>query len=185
MNIWTMSDSQGEPWSDNPNAPRIPYQVYFREKTSFAGSLIGAILYGTPKTPYLHICLSALILFVWFVLGMVILLFFKCMAALFNPVHRKGEGVKWELVSYTVIMFSFVTVLTAADLEILSISYIDNREFPGIEGVIPPGPLGYEWLISPDALGIVPHVMFILCTWLADGLLVGSLFDSAFAHQGV
>ena len=180
-----MSDSQGEPWSDNPNAPRIPYQVYVHEKAIFAGDLIGAILYGTPKTPYLYVRPSALILFVRLVQGMVVVLFFKCMAALFNPVHRKGEGVKWELVSCTVAMFSFVTVLTAADLEILSTSYIDNREFPGVEGVIPPGPPGYEGFISLDGLGIVPHVMFILCTWLADGLLVGPLFDSAFAHPGV
>ena len=180
-----MSGSQGEPWSDNPNAPRIPYQVYVHEKAIFAGDLIGAILYGTPKTPYLYVRPSAPILFVRLVQGMVVVLFFKCMAALFNPVHREGEGAKWELVSCTMAMFSFVTVLTAADLEILSTSYIDNREFPGIEGVIPPGPPGYEGFISPDTLGIVPHVMFILCTWLADGLLVGSLFDSAFAHPGV
>ena len=108
---------------------------------------------------------------------MVIVLFFKCMTALFNPVHRRGEGVKWGLVSYTVAMFSFVTVFTAMSLDILSVSFIDNREFPGVENLIPPGPLGYEWLISPTALSIIPYAMFTLCNWLADGLLVGFLFD--------
>ena len=106
---------------------------------------------------------------------MVIVLFFKCMTTLFDPVHRRGAGIKWGLVSYTSIMFSFVTVLTATDLDILSVSYIDDREFPGVEGLIPPGPLGYQWLIDPGPLSIAPNVMFVLCNWLADGLLVGSL----------
>ena len=46
-----MSDSQETPWSDNPNAPKISYHLYFGEKSSFAGTLIGVILYGTPNTP--------------------------------------------------------------------------------------------------------------------------------------
>ena len=96
---------------------------------------------------------------------MVVVLLFKCMAALSNPVHRKGEGVKWELVSCTMAMFSFVTVLTAADLGILSISYIDNREFPGIEDVIPPGPPGYEGFISPMLSVLFP----MLCSSCALG----------------
>jgi len=41
-----MSDSQDKPWSDNPNAPQIPYYLYFEEKADFAGVLIGSILYG-------------------------------------------------------------------------------------------------------------------------------------------
>ena len=28
-----------------------------------------------------------------------------------------------------------------------SISHIDNREFPGVEGVVPPGPYGYLMFI--------------------------------------
>jgi len=40
-----MSDEK--PWSNNPNAPQIPYELYFGEKANFAGILIGAILYGT------------------------------------------------------------------------------------------------------------------------------------------
>ena len=31
----------------------------------------------------------------------------------------------------------------------LSISYIDNREFPGVEDLMPPGPIGQKLLISP------------------------------------
>ena len=51
-----MSNSSGEPWLDGPSAPRIPYLLRFEEKTSFAGALLGAILYGTPvhMPPRLH-----------------------------------------------------------------------------------------------------------------------------------
>ena len=46
-----MSDSQQKPWSNNPNAPKIPYVLYFQEKANLAGILIASILYGTRKTP--------------------------------------------------------------------------------------------------------------------------------------
>ena len=42
-----MSDSLIIPWSDNPNAPKIPYVLYYVEKVYFAGFVIGAIFYGT------------------------------------------------------------------------------------------------------------------------------------------
>ena len=47
----TMSDAQPKSWSDNPNAPKIPYDLYFAEKASLAGTLIAAVLYGMPKIP--------------------------------------------------------------------------------------------------------------------------------------
>lgn len=111
--------------------------------------------------------------FVWFITGMVIVLSFKCMAALLNPVYCRGEPIKWRLVSFTMAMFSIATIGTAMNLSILSIIYIDNREYPGAGGVIPPGPLGYRWLISPKALTIIPNLMFYVTNWLGDGLLVG------------
>ena len=117
--------------------------------------------------------LSILIPFVRAIPGMVIILFFKCMAALFDSAHRRGERIKWGLVSYTVVVFSFVTVLNAMDLNIFSISYIDNREFPGAKEVGSPGPFGYQLSLAP-ALNVIPIVMFALCNWLAGGLLVGS-----------
>ena len=48
--IWTMYDSEQQPWSNNPNAPKIPYHIYNYEKTYLAGILIGAMLYGAPST---------------------------------------------------------------------------------------------------------------------------------------
>lgn len=43
-----MSGSLGEPWSDNTNAPQIPYRLYLAEKENFAGALLTAVSYGTP-----------------------------------------------------------------------------------------------------------------------------------------
>lgn len=100
------------------------------------------------------------------------------MSALFDPVNRTTGGTRWGLVSYTVAMFSFVTVYTAINLDILSVSYIDNREFPaGVDGVLPPGPFGYQALIYSRAMDTISNVMFLLNNWLADGLLVGSLLE--------
>ena len=113
------------------------------------------------------------------------MLFFKCMAALFNPDHRGGERVKWGLVSYTVLMFSLVTVETTLLLDVQSLSYINYREFPGFEVLIPPGPYGYQLFISSEAISIVPSVMFLLNNWLADGLLVGPSLDATFTCLGV
>ena len=100
------------------------------------------------------------------------------MASLFNPANRRRWGIKWGLVSYTLATFLFATVLTGTGLQIGSISLIDNRKFPGIEGVLPPGPLGYQLFINPTALTIILNLMFFLNNWLADGLLVSPSFSS-------
>ena len=113
------------------------------------------------------------------------MLFFKCVDALLDPAYRRGERIRWGLVSYTMVVFLLVTVQTAVGLYNQSICYIDNREYPGVEGVTSPGPMGYLALIYHEALGVAPNVMFFLNGWLADGLLVGSLSDAAFAHQRV
>lgn len=105
------------------------------------------------------------------------------MTAMFHPVHRRGQDIKWGLAFYTTVMFSSVTALTGIRLYIQSVSYIDNREFPGIGSRVPPGPLGYRSLICTGVLGIIPNVMFNLNNWLASGLLVSSLFDVTLARQ--
>jgi hypothetical protein len=107
-------------------------------------------------------------------------LFFQCMSALLYPVNHKKGGIQWGHVAHTTTMFAFVTIGTALSLDLQSISYIDDRNF---DGGIAPGPLGYQLLISSDAINIVPNLMFILNQWLADGLLVSSVFDSS--HPGL
>ena len=113
-----------------------------------------------------------------FTLGALTILFFQCMAALLNPPHRREEGIKRWLVFYTMAMFSFVTVYTAVNLHILSISFIDNRQDVRAYSSHSSGPLSYRNGIHGTALGLVPNVMFNLSNWLADGLLVSSLFDA-------
>lgn len=143
-----MSDPSQEPWSNNPYAPKISYQLSVAEKTNFAGFITGAIFYG-----------------------IVIVLFFQCMTALLNPVNQTRGGVKWALVVHTGAMFSFVTIYTAINLAVQSISYIDNRDFTGAPQS-PPGPFGYQFYISPEAISIIPSVVFVMNNWLADGLLL-------------
>jgi len=58
------------------------------------------------------------------------------MTTLFNPANRRRDGIKWGLVSYTVLLFSLVTVHTTMQLDIQSISFINNREFPGVKGIV-------------------------------------------------
>ena len=99
-----------------------------------------------------------------------IVLFFKCISTLLD--HRTGRGVSWGLMAYTIAMFLFVTVYNVTTLNLQSLSFIDNRGFPGVENVSPPGPLGYQQFIYSEAIGIVPEVMWLLNTWLANGLLV-------------
>ena len=44
-----MTESQPGLWSDSPNAPKVPYDTYFYEKTWFAGVLVSSIFYGAHK----------------------------------------------------------------------------------------------------------------------------------------
>jgi len=112
-------------------------------------------------------------------------MFFQCMSGLLSPLYRKREGTKWGVICYTLALFSFVTVYTGMNLNIESISYIDNREFPGVKGMLPAGPLGFRSFIYSDALSVVPNVMFFLNNWLADAFLVSSLVDTTFSRPGV
>ena len=137
-----------------------------------------------PRHPHPRPRLSTLTSSVRFALGIVVVLFFQCIAALLNPDHRRGEPIKWGLVAYTVVMFSVATIQTAMDLRLQSISNIDNREFPGSE-VAPPGPVGYQSFIASEALSIIPNALFTLSNWMADGFLVSSSFGVEFTHPSV
>lgn len=98
------------------------------------------------------------------------------MSALLNPVNPTREGIKWLLVVHTVAISLFVTVFTAINLDILSGSYIDNRDVRGY--VDTPGPLGYQAFTFSTPIGIVSTVTFLLNNLLVDGLLVRFVSDS-------
>lgn len=102
------------------------------------------------------------------------------MNALLSPVNRPTGGIKWPLVAHTVAMFSFVTIYNSMSFDLQSNSYINDREYPGQENAIPPGPIGYQELLSSNVDNVVPNIMFLLNSWLADGLLVSSISNSVF-----
>lgn len=77
------------------------------------------------------------------ILGVVTLPFFQCIGRLLDSSNCTRGGIKWGLIAYTAAMFSFVMIFTAMNLNHQSVSYIDNREFPGVRGELVPGPLGY------------------------------------------
>ena len=137
---------------------------------------LSSTLFSMVRERFLHPHLSVLTLSYWLFLGIVIMLFFQCIAALLNPVHRKGQRIKWWLVSYTALMFSASTVLAAVNLNIQSRSLIDNREFPGVVGMVLQGPLGYLSSIDSQPPNLIPEFMFFLNGWLADGLLASRSF---------
>lgn len=110
-------------------------------------------------------------------IGIVIVLFFKCMNALLNPVDRTRRAIRWLLVVHTVAMFSFATVFTGMYLVLQSICYIDTREFPGNSNS-PSGPIAHQHQIYSDPISLIPRIMFFLNNWLADGLLVRSVFSA-------
>ena len=94
------------------------------------------------------------------------------MGTLLNPPDRARGGVKWGLAAHTAAMFLFVTISSAASFDLYSIALVDNREFPGLS-IFAPGPFGYLDYINTAAVSVVPNVMFVLNTCLADGFLVG------------
>lgn len=108
--------------------------------------------------------------------GIAVVLFFRCMGALFDRTRRNAKRV---LVAHTTAIFSIVTVYTAINLDMQSISCIDSRGFPGVNGELPPGPVGYQYFIYAKAINVVATVMFLLNGWLADGLLVRSALNPA------
>jgi hypothetical protein len=93
------------------------------------------------------------------------------MCALLGPAKHTTGSLRWLLVAHTGVVFVFVTVFTAINLEILSTSYIDNRGFPNDSY---PGPLRYLYLAFSETAGIVSTLTFLMNNWLADGLLVKS-----------
>ena len=99
------------------------------------------------------------------------------MMALLGPTDRPRGGVRWGLVVHTVAMFLCVTIYTAATLDTQSISYVEDRRFPGVDGW-PPGSLGYQFFVYSEPITVVPSVMFTLNQLLADGLLVSPTFSS-------
>ena len=115
-------------------------------------------------------------------LGILIILFFRCMGAMLN---RTRGDIRWGLVALTAAMFSFTTISLVSYLNTLSISYSHDPNFPRPPGAPgpqpgpngppgpPPGHLGFQVFICSMPCSIIAYIMLPLNQWLADGLLVG------------
>ena len=110
--------------------------------------------------------------------GIVIVLFFRCMDALFNSVNCPRRLIKWPLVAHTVAMFSILAVAAVIYVNARLVSYIDNQRFTGDDSLPFPGPLLYRDYIYSQANGVVLNIMIFLNACLANGLLVRSAFSS-------
>lgn len=143
-----MSDSPEQPWSDNPNAPKIPLRLHLSEKGNFTAAPICAVLYGIAT-----------------------IIFFQCMGALLDPARRKQEGIRWPFLAHTVAMFLLLTTFVVTVLCQETASYIDNRGFAGL-GSLPPGPIGYWRSTTARAPTVISYLPPVLNGWLADGLLL-------------
>ena len=93
------------------------------------------------------------------------------MNTLLDPAIRTRGSIKWGLVAHTVAMFSSVTVYIGMNLNVHSISYVDNREYSN-------GPLIFQYTIFTKAIFAVPNFMLPLNQFLADGLLVSPILNS-------
>ena len=92
------------------------------------------------------------------------------MTTLLNPANPIRKHIRCALVAHTVALFLFLTIPFGTEFDYLSNEYINNREFP-------PGPIGYDGLLSLKASTTVLNAMFPLNQWLADGLLVSPILN--------
>ena len=99
------------------------------------------------------------------------------MAALLSPANPMRRVIRGALVVHTVALFVFVSIPVGMGLNFSSIEYINDREFPGNDQY-PPGPLGYDGIVSTKATAPIFNAMFPLNQWLADGLLVRLIASS-------
>ena len=81
--------------------------------------------------------------------------------------------------AFTAAMFLLVTINTAIQLYLQSVSYVDYRDFPGVPNRLGSGPAGYILLPSTKAIQVVSITTLFLNFWLADGLLVSSVPNAA------
>lgn len=135
----------------------------------FLPELSSAQYYMVRRT--IHMALPSTNFARYIIPGVIICLFLRCIGALFDPANRTNGGIRWPLVVHTVVMFSVVAIYTATTLDILSISKIDNRE---LLDTSPSGPPVCRYTTYYGPKLSVSIALFLLNTWLADGLLVSS-----------
>lgn len=109
-------------------------------------------------------------------------MFFQCLGATFSSTNRARVGTNWDLLSYCIAMFSFVTMYIAMDLNLHPFFTLTPEN--SLETTKHPrAAFGYQWPIHSSELFIVPDFVFMLDNWLVDGPLVSSFLH--LGHTGV
>jgi len=103
---------------------------------------------------------------------MVIVLYLECAVAISKPPINRRMGRRWGLLAYTTFLLILGTIYTVCNLRVRQLSYIDNREFPGKEPTLPPGPIGYTLFSQSKPTSMLAAGSFAMANWMADGLLV-------------
>ena len=92
------------------------------------------------------------------------------MGALLNPVCGTKKAIKWGLVAQTFVMFSFLTIANLINDDLLSVEFVNNREFSEAGRLL--GPFNYAFFVDEEAEGTVAGFLPLINQWLANGLLV-------------
>lgn len=93
--------------------------------------------------------------------------FAQCLYFILPQALRRRTRTSLGLVAYVCTTFVLGMITLACDTRLLQLMFVDNRAFPG-------GP--NSWLASHTeiAVKVVGSVSYIVCVFLADGLLVSS-----------
>ncbi|KAI0824112.1 hypothetical protein BC628DRAFT_1411068 [Trametes gibbosa] len=112
------------------------------ERSNLVGAVLGAVTFGV------HVAV-----------------FVQCLYFILPEAVRRRTRTSWGLVAYVCATFILGAITLACDTRLLQLMFVDNRAFPG-------GP--NSWLAShvEVAVKVVGNVSYIICVFLADGLLL-------------
>ncbi|EIW64900.1 uncharacterized protein TRAVEDRAFT_108702 [Trametes versicolor FP-101664 SS1] len=112
------------------------------ERSNLVGAVLGAVSFGV------HVAVFA-----------------QCLYFILPQALRRRTRTSLGLVAYVCTTFVLGMITLACDTRLLQLMFVDNRAFPG-------GP--NSWLASHTeiAVKVVGNVSYIVCVFLADGLLL-------------
>ncbi|KAI0662596.1 hypothetical protein C8Q70DRAFT_570279 [Cubamyces menziesii] len=97
--------------------------------------------------------------------GLHIAVFWQCMYYILPQAIRHGTRTNAGLLAYVIITFALGTVTMACNARLAQLMLVNNRTYPGGPSV---------WLSShtEDAVNVLGTISYMLCVFLADGLLL-------------
>jgi hypothetical protein len=98
--------------------------------------------------------------------GILVAIFAQLLPHIAKSVH--GKTLNLPLAVYSSVMFALGTMFLVSSLVTGIDLFIDYRNYPG-------GPAGYATVIFNTPVTMLGNVMFIVASWLADGLMVSGI----------